>query len=303
MARMILVRIAHAILTMLLLVTLVFFMVRLTGDPTRSLIAQDAPPELRQRLRAEFGLDQPVTIQFAAYVVKLAQGDLGESFRGRVPVSELIARRVPATLSLALPALLLVIAVGLPLGVYAAYWRGGRVDRIARGIAVFGQATPSFTIALILILTFAVNLRVLPAGGTGGIEYLILPALTIAFAAIAGLVRLLRSSMIEVLETEYVTFHRMKGLPERTILWKHGLRNAGLTTLSYLGLVTAGLITGSVIAETIFAWPGIGRLMIEGVEYRDFPVVQGVVLLFSFVYITMNLIIDILYLVLNPRLR
>jgi ABC-type dipeptide/oligopeptide/nickel transport system permease component len=152
-------------------------------------------------------------------------------------------------------------------------------------------------------LIFAVNLGVLPAGGYGGIENVILPAILIAFGAIAGLIRLLRSSTIEVLSSDYVTFLRMKGVPERTILWKHALRNAGLTSLSYMGVVTAGILTGSVIAETMFVWPGVGRLMIEGVERRDFPIVQGVMLLFSFVYITMNLVVDLLYVYLNPRLR
>jgi peptide/nickel transport system permease protein len=309
MARAMLTRVFHAVLSMVALVTIVFFLVRLTGDPTYSLVRSDSPPEVREQIRREFGLDQPVLTQYAVYMSKLLQGDLGQSFGrragdiGRIPVTDLIIQRIPATLTMAIPALLLVVTVGVPLGIYSAYWRGGRVDRIARIFAAFGQATPSFTIGLFLILIFAVNLGVLPAGGYGGIENVILPAILIAFGAIAGLIRLLRSSTIEVLSSDYVTFLRMKGVPERTILWKHALRNAGLTSLSYMGVVTAGILTGSVIAETMFVWPGVGRLMIEGVERRDFPIVQGVMLLFSFVYITMNLVVDLLYVYLNPRLR
>ena len=309
MLKVMLTRIGHAILSMLALVTIVFFLVRLTGDPTYSLVRNDAPPELRAEIRREFGLDQPVLTQYAVYMSKLLQGDLGQSFGrragdiGRIPVTDLIVQRIPATLTMAIPALALVVLVGVPLGIYSAYWRGGWVDRAARTFAAFGQATPSFTIGLFLILIFAVNLRVLPAGGYGKVENVILPAILISSGAIAGLIRLLRSSTIEVLSSDYVTFLRMKGVSERRILWKHALRNAGLTSLSYMGVVTAGILTGSVIAETMFVWPGVGRLMIEGVERRDFPIVQGVMLLFSFVYISMNLVVDLLYAYLNPRLR
>ena len=167
----------------------------------------------------------------------------------------------------------------------------------------FGQSTPSFSLGIILILVFAIQLKVLPSAGNSGPTSVILPVITVSVIALAGLIRLLRASMIEVLGSEYIAFNRMKGLPETSVLWKHGLRNAGLTTLTYMGIVLAGLLTGSVIAETLFAFPGVGRLMIESVHTRDFPAIQGVLLFFAFVYIIVNLIVDIIYTLLNPRLR
>ncbi len=303
MVKSIMVRIGQAVLTMLALVSLVFFMIRLTGDPTYALVSPDAPPELRDQLRKEFGLDQSVAVQYMVFLGDLSRGDLGESFHGRLPVTQLISQRLPTSLALAIPALLFILAVGVPVGIYSAYWRGGKVDRIARIIAALGQAMPNFTIGIFLILFFAIQLRLLPSGGNASPAALILPVITISIHSLAGLIRLLRSSMIEVLGSDYIAFHRMKGLPEGRVLWKHALRNAGLTTLTYMGIVLAGLLTGSIIAETLFVWPGVGRLMIESVHNRDFPVVQGVLLFFAFTYIVVNLIVDIMYTILNPRLR
>ena len=301
--RQILVRIGQALLTMFFLVTIVFFMVRLTGDPTYALVSPDAPPELRDQLRKEFGLDQPVQNQYLIFLGDLAQGDLGTSFHGRQPVGSLIVQRLPGTLAIAVPAFLLMLFVGIPVGIYSAYRRGGKLDRVARAIAAVGQSTPSFSLGIILIIIFAIQLKALPSVGNSGPTSVILPVITVSVIALAGLIRLLRASMIEVLGSEYIAFNRMKGLPETSVLWKHGLRNAGLTTLTYMGIVLAGLLTGSVIAETLFAFPGVGRLMIESVHTRDFPVIQGVLLFFAFVYIIVNLIVDIIYTLLNPRLR
>lgn len=303
MIRTVVFRVLHALLSMFLLVTAVFFMVRATGDPTRKLVQENAPPELRERIQHEFGLDQPLATQYRLYLGKLLRGDLGTSFHTRTPVSRLIIDRIPNTLLLAIPALLLIIFVGVPLGVYSAYWQGGWVDRGARFLAALGQSTPSFVLALILILLFAVWNPILPAGGFGGLDHVIMPAIVMAVPAIAGLIRLFRASMIEVLSTDYITVHRMKGLPEWQVLWKHALRNAGTTALTFMGVVTAGLLTGSVIAETVFVWPGVGRLMIEGVDRRDFPLVQGVMIFFSLAYVVMSTLVDVLYTLLNPRLR
>jgi len=281
----------------------VFLMLRATGDPINFLLPPEASPEQRAFARQQMGLDQPVPVQFAIYVSSVLQGDLGISFRARIPVTEVILQRVPNTLTMAGAALALTVLIGVPLGIYAAYARGTWMDRSARGVAALGQSVPPFWLGFLLILLFAITFRVLPAGGFGEPEHLILPTVTLAFAPIAGLTRLLRSSMIEELGSDYVLFHRMKGLPDRVILWKHALRNAGLTTLSFLGILTAGLITGSVLVETIFVWPGLGRLMVESIGFRDFNVVQGVVLVFSATYIGINLLVDLLYIVLNPRLR
>jgi peptide/nickel transport system permease protein len=303
MLKSILFRIGHALLSLLALLILVFCLVRLTGDPVRYLLPPERTVQQEQHLREYLGLDKPYLTQFGVYIGNLVRGDLGQSFRMRTPVADMIVQRLPATLTMGAAALALTLVVGLPLGVYAAYWQGGRIDKTARFTAALGQSVPDFWWGYLLIIVFAVNLRWLPSGGYGHWSNLVLPSITLAFGAIAGLVRLLRSSMIEVLGADYIKFLRMKGLPEQVILWKHALRNAGLTALSFVGVVVAGLFTGSVLVETVFVWPGVGLLMIDGVSWRDFNVVQGVMLLFSVAYIVANLLVDLLFIVMNPRLR
>ncbi|MDX6215794.1 MAG: peptide/nickel transport system permease protein [Frankiales bacterium] len=303
MARLILVRVFHAVLSMALLTLFVFFLVRLTGDPAALLLPDLTPPDVMEAFRVKLGLNEPLYIQYGIFMSNLLHGDLGRSFVYAVPVSDLIAQRLPNTLILAVSGLVTTLVVGLPLGVLAAYKRGGRLDVASRWLAVVGQSAPSFWIGLLLILLFSVRLHILPSGGIGGLPNLILPTLTIAVKPLAGLVRLTRSSMIEVLETDYVKFLRLKGLPERQILWKHALRNGGLTALTFVGVLTADLMTGSVVSETVFAWPGLGWLMVTSITSGDFAVVQAVVLMFSLIYIVINLLVDLLYGVLNPRLR
>jgi len=302
-ARVVLVRIGHALLSMGLLTFIIFGLVRLTGDPTDLLLPDLSPESVREALRIKLGLHEPLIVQYGIFLSNLARGDLGTSFVFRVPVGELIAQRFPATLQLAAAALATTLVIGIPLGVMAGYRRGGWVDRAASWLAVVGQSAPAFWVGLLLVLLFAIRLKVLPPGGIGGIETFIMPAFVMALGPLAGLVRLLRSSMIEVLETDYVKFLRLKGLPERSILWKHGLRNAGLSALTFVGILSATLLTGSVVAETVFAWPGMGWLISESIISKDFAVVQGVVLVFSMVYIVVNLLTDLLYGFLNPRLR
>lgn len=296
-------RILHSLLSLLFLVMLAFALVRLSGDPINFLIEPGASLAQKQMLREQLGLDRSIPVQFVEYLGQLVRGDLGISFRYRAPVVDLIGQRIPNTLLMATAAVLLMVAVAVPLGVQAAYRRGTGVDLAARGIAALGQAVPDFWLGLMLILVFAVNLKWFPAGGQGGISHLVLPAITLAFTAIAGLIRLLRSGMIEALNSDYVLFLRARGTPESVVLWKHSLRNASLTSLSYMGVVIGGLVTGSVLVETIFNWPGIGLLFIDSVRARDFGVAQGVMLLFGIGYIVPNLIVDVLYLRLNPRLR
>lgn len=303
MARSVFERLGHALLSLFALLVLVFLLVRLTGDPAFFRVPPTATGEQREQARRELGVDRPVPVQFAIYVSDLARGDFGLSFRTRTPVTDLLAQRVPATISLSAAAFLLTIIVAVPLGLYSAYYRGRTLDRGVRLFAAFGQSVPEFWVGILLIIVFAVNLRLLPSGGYGSIEHFILPTVTLSFVGIAGLTRLLRSSVINELSSDYVVFLRSKGVPERTILWKHVLRNAGLTTLSFLGVFVAGLLTGSVLVETVFVWPGVGRLMIEAIDYRDFTVLQGTMLLFAGVYIVLNLLVDVLYRVLSPRLR
>lgn len=303
MALKILLRIVQAILSMLVLSVLVFGLVRLTGDPLQLILPELATEEDFARARAELGLDKPLHEQYTIFISQLMEGDLGTSIQRRVPVSDLIAQRFPATLQLGLAALILVLLVGVPVGVLAAYWRGSPFDHAVRTVAAFGQSTPSFWIGLILILIVAVYFDVLPAGGYGGLEHMILPAITMSVSSTAEMIRLVRSNMIEVLTTDYVKFLRIKGVPERSVLWKHAFRNAGLSTLTFAGLVAAGLFTGSVLAETVFVWPGMGLLMVQSIEGRDYPVTQAVVLTFSLIYIVMNLVVDLAYMLLNPRVR
>lgn len=301
--RYVLVRIGHAIVSILVLTFVVFFLVRLTGDPAKALLPDLTPPEVVEAMRVKLGLDKPLYEQYLIFITGILRGDLGTSFVFRLPVSDLIAQRFPNTLMLAIAALFTVVVIGVPLGIFAAYHRGRWPDRVASWTAVIGQSVPAFWVGLILIFIFAIVLKWLPAGGTGGPANFIMPALVMAVFPLAGLVRLLRSSMIETLETDYVKFLRLKGVPERTILWKHGLRNAGLTTLTFVGLLSASLLAGSVIAETVFSWPGMGWLISESIVSKDFAVVQGVVLVFSVIYIVMNLLTDLAYGYLNPRLR
>jgi peptide/nickel transport system permease protein len=303
MARLILVRVFHAALSMALLTLFVFFLVRLTGDPAALLLPDLTPPAVMEAFREKLGLNQPLYVQYGIFMSNLLHGDLGRSFVYNVPVTDLIAQRLPNTLILAVSGLATTLVIGLPLGVLAAYKRGGRLDVVSRWLAVVGQSAPAFWIGLLMILVFSIRLHLLPSGGTGGLPNLIMPTLTIAVKPLAGLVRLVRSSMIEVLETDYVKFLRLKGLPERQILWKHGLRNGGLTALTFVGVLTADLMTGSVVSETVFAWPGLGWLMVTSIGSGDFAVVQAVVLMFSMIYIVINLLVDLLYGVLNPRLR
>jgi peptide/nickel transport system permease protein len=280
-----------------------FGLVRLTGDPIFVYLPADATPADEARLRVQLGLDQPVDVQYLRYLEKLSHGDLGISFQTRTPVDQLVSQRLPATLVLSGTALLIVIGFGIPLGMYAAYWQGSAFDKFARFIAVLGQSAPQFWVGLILILVVAVRMGLLPAGGYDGVEYIFLPAITIAWASMAGVTRLMRSSMLEVLGSDYIKFGRMKGLPEQQLLWKHALRNAALPVLTLGGLMTADLVTGTVVVETVFAWPGLGQLTITSIAARDFPIMQAAILLFCGIYIAMNLVVDLLYAVLNPRLR
>jgi peptide/nickel transport system permease protein len=303
MIALVLRRTGQALLSLLATILFVFFLVRLTGDPEYFLLAPDAPAEDFVRIRLELGLDQPLYVQFFTYVGAVLRGDLGYSYRLDVPVSEMVLDRLPATATMGLAAILLTIIVAVPLGIYAAYRRNGIVDHIARFIAALGQATPSFWVGLVLILVFAINLGWLPSGGYGTPAHVILPAMALAFEPMARLTRLLRSGMIEELGSDHIKFLRIKGMPEWLVLWKHALRNAGLTTLTFVGLMIAGVLTGSVLVETVFVWPGVGRLLVESIYYRDFSLVQGIVLLIAATYIIINLIVDLLHMLLNPRIR
>jgi len=288
-------RLLQSLVSMVVVSLVVFTLVRLSGDPIQIM----APPEASQadieRMRAYLGLDRPWAVQYWTFISHAVRGDFGTSVRFRRPAMELIAERYGATLELGGLAVLIVIAVALPVGVYAAVRRGTALDYTARALAALGQAVPPFWLGLLLVLVFGVLLRWLPTSGRGTPLHVLLPGITLGWFAVAGLMRLTRSSMLDVLGSEYVKLARIKGLPERTVIWKHAFKNAALLFVA--------LLNGSIIVETVFGWPGLGLLVIEAVDSRDYPIVQAVVMCLSAMYIGVNLLVDVLYAYLNPKIR
>lgn len=284
------------------ILVIAFMLTRLSGDPTDLILPPDVTEEARDAFRQVHGLDQPIWTQFIAFCVQAAQGDFGNSLRFQEPALSLVLDRMAATTELALAAMFLAIGIGIPTGVIAAYHRNTFVDITVRSVSLLGQALPSFYLAILSIIIFAVWLRWLPTGGRGGFWHLILPATTLAFQLVALIARVTRSCMLDVLGQDYIRTARAKGLGENTIVWIHGLRNAFIPVLTVIGLQVGFLMGGVVVTETVFSWPGVGRLAIQAIYARDFPVVQAVVLLFALIFVVVNLIVDILYAVLDPRI-
>ena len=281
----------------------VFGLVHLSGDPVLLMVSSDAPPDVVTATRRALGFDRPLHEQFFSYVTRAAQGDLGVSLRSNRPVATLIRERLPATVELTLAALLIAVAIAVPAGIVSAVRRGSLVDRVAMVGAVAGQAMPIFWLALLLITLFGVHLRWLPVFGRGSLAHLVLPAVSLSTVILGRLARLVRSSMLEVLGQDYVRTARAKGVAETRVLAAHALKNAAIPIVTLLGLQFAQLLGGAVVTETIFAWPGIGRLVVEAIFNRDFPVVQGVVLVVSLIFVTVNLLVDLAYAALDPRVR
>ncbi|MDE0035309.1 MAG: ABC transporter permease [Deltaproteobacteria bacterium] len=298
-------RLIQCLVTLLVISLLVFALARLTGNPLDVMLPIDASAEIQEEMSRELGLDQPVYVQYARFVQSLLHGDLGTSIRTRKPVAELIGLRLPNTLKLVSFSTGMALLIALPLGVIAATRKSGFWDVAARTVALFGQSVPTFWAGIVLITIFAVNLDILPAGRKEGIESYVLPAVTLGLFGfmLAGVVRLLRGSMLDVLDSEYVKFARMKGLAESVVTWKHALKNALIPVVTFVGFYFGILMAGSVVVETVFAWPGIGRLAFEAVQWRDYPVIQGVVLLVSTIILAANLVVDILYAYIDPRIR
>ena len=303
MRRYIVVRAFQAVLSLFLLSIIIFVVVRLTGDPLSLLLSDEATEEDRAALEASLGLDKPMPLQYLIFAKNFLQADFGNSIRGGTPVEDLILSRIMPSVKLAAAALFIVLAVAVPLGVIAAVNKGKIADAIARFIAVAGQSVPAFWMGIILIQIFAVRLDLLPTSGMGGIEHYILPAFTLSLFVIAGVMRLLRSSMLETLDTEYIKLARIKGIGENRVIWKHALRNALVPVVTFGGTYVATLITFGILAEVVFAWPGLGRLLFDGIVVRDFPVVQAMVILAGALVIAANLIVDILYAYIDPRIR
>ena len=304
MTRFLLSRLAQALVTLWMVASIVFLLARLTGDPIALIAGENTTAEYEAELRVRYGLDGSLWRQYVVYMGQLAQGDFGQSIVSGEPAMRQVLERWPATLEVGVAGLFVTLILALPIGVYAAAHRGSTLDYLARGFAVLGQAVPGFWVGLLFILVFAVHLRWLPAGGRGTIWHVILPALTTGWFAVAGIMRLTRSSMLEVLNSEYVKLARAKGLPYSKVIWKHAFRNAAIPVLTFTALVVLTLVlTGSIVSETVFSYPGVGLLLIDAVRKRDFPQLQAAVLFLSFLYIIVNLAVDMLYGWLDPRTR
>jgi ABC-type dipeptide/oligopeptide/nickel transport system permease component len=303
MKRYIIRRMLQGIVLLFMVATVVFFLGRLTGNPVDLMLPEDAAPEDRLSMIKALGLDGSLWQQYVIFIQNAVQGDLGASIRMRQPAVEAFFSRLPNTLVIIPWAILLAMCLGIPLGVIASLHRGNVLDRVAGGIAVMGIATPSFWLGIVLIFVFSVELGWLPSGRMGGPEHYVLPVITLAVFLVAGFMRLVRSSMLEVMDSEFVKLARIKGLTEGIVIWKHCLRNALIPVLTLWGVFIGNLITGAIIVETVFAWPGVGRLTYEAVIYRDFPLLQACIILKAMLILAINLMVDILYAYVDPRIR
>lgn len=289
----------------------VFLMLHLApGDPAVIVAGADAPPETVAAVRSELGLDRPLYEQYWMYLKRLLQGDLGRSIRSREPVVELLAQTFPNTLALAVGGTAVAVSVSIPLGVVSAVRRNSWVDNLSRFLALLGASVPIFAVGLALMWVFGYWLRLFPLSGNGGsvlswqgLWHLVLPAVSVSFYTLAVLTRLTRSSMLEAVKQDYVRTARAKGLSEVVVVYRHALRNALLPVVTLAGIQFGHLLAGAVVTETIFAWPGMGRLAVAAILSRDFPVVQGVILVISIMFVLINLAVDIVYAVIDPRIR
>ena len=304
MARYIGVGMIRAIFTILAVSIVVFSLARLTGDPIDVLAPVDMSREDEQALRVKWGLDKSLPQQYFSFIGNAVQGDFGDSFiYPTESTTGVILDRLPRTLRLGGISVLLVLAVGVPLGVLSAVRRGSATDKVARGIALFGQSVPDFWLGIMLIWIFAVSLRWLPTSGMFGWKSYVLPSIVISVFGIAALLRLFRSSMLETLDSEFVKLARLKGLTRSKVIWKHAVKAASIAPLTFFGSLFTAILTGATVAEIVFAWPGVGLLAFEAANARDFPVVQALALFTSFVIVMTNLLVDILYAYLDPRVR
>ncbi|HJZ34146.1 MAG TPA: ABC transporter permease [Hyphomicrobiaceae bacterium] len=296
-------RTCYSIITLLILSLTIFAVVRFTGDPATLMAEPGARAEDLARVRAQWGLDRSWPVQYYQFVQNILSGNLGISFNYRMPVSELYFERLPNSLQLALAATLLSFLIGIPAGLLSAVRVDGIWDQTGKVVALLGLSIPGFWLGLLLILVFSVYLEWLPTGGKGDWRNLLMPALALGWYFAASLLRLTRSSMLEVMRSEYIKLARLKGLPGYVVIAKHGFKNALVPVLTLAGVNLVVMVNAAVIIEVVFAWPGIGRLLFEGIFQRDFPLVQGVVVLAGVMIVFVNLLIDILYAYIDPRIR
>ena len=302
MARFLLQRTIRSLITLWIVVTAVFIVLNLSGDPAAIMLGPDASPVAMDAFRASHGLDDPLPQRYGIYLVDLVRGDFGESLRSGRPVTELVTSRVGATLELGLAALVLAVAVGIPAGILAALRRNSIWDRLTMFGAFVGQSAPNFFVGIVLILVLSLRLNWLPSSGRGSTSQLMMPAFTLATGLLAALARMSRSSLLEVMAADYVRTARAKGLSDGRIVIGHLLRNAAIPVVTILGIWVGAMIGGAAITETVFAWPGIGRLAVESIASRDYPVVQLIVLVVAASVVVLSLLVDITYRLLDPRI-
>ena len=312
-------RLAQAVIVMLTVALIAFMLFQYVGDPVTNILGQDATAEQRQQLRADLGLDKPFPFQFARFVGKAVQGEFGLSLRQGRKVSSLIAERLPATLELALSAAFIALALGIPMGVYAALRRGSFLSQVLMTVSLLGVSLPTFLIGILLILIFAVTLKRLPSFGRGevvalgawttgfltadGWKHLVLPSITLAVFQLTLIMRLVRAEMLEVLRADYIRFARARGLSNRAVYFGHALRNTLVPVITITGLQLGSLIAFAIITETVFQWPGMGLLFIQAVTFADIPVMAAYLCLIALIFVVINLVVDLLYFAVDPRLR
>ena len=303
MGRFILLRLLQTVIAIIGISLLIFILARASGDPTLLMISGQATAEDIVLIRQELGLDKPVPEQYWIFVKNLVRGDLGDSLLKRRPVTEMIGERIINSITLSVFSFTIGTLIATTLGVVAATRRDTWMDSAVKFLAILGQAMPIFWLGIMAIFIFSVQLRLLPTSGTGSLAHFVLPVATMAFFILPGVMRLVRSSMLDVLDSEYIKLARIKGLPEMKVIWKHALRNAMIAPLTVAGMIFANMIAGAIIVETVFSWPGVGRLSYEAVMTRDFPVIQGVTLMVAALVLLVNLLVDITYAYIDPQIK
>jgi peptide/nickel transport system permease protein len=303
MQRYVIRRLGRTLLALWGVSTIVFIVLRLSGDPAVLLLPQEASVEDVLRLRQDLGLDDPFLVQYLRFLGSSALGDFGESLRHREPAMALVVSHLWATIELSLAAFGIALLVAVPTGVLAAVKPNSLYDHAVLTLALLGQSAPTFWIGIMLILTFGLGLRWFPIGGRGSWSHLVLPAITLGAFAMASIARLTRSAMLEVIRLDYINTARAKGLRESRVIWKHALKNAAIPVVTIMGLQFGALLGGAVVTETVFSWPGIGRLAIQGIYNRDYPVVQATVFIAAVFFVVINCVVDLLYTILDPRIR
>jgi peptide/nickel transport system permease protein len=303
MRRYITIRILQTVITLLILSVVIFALVRLSGDPALLMLSENATQQEYVDMRAHLGLDKPIYVQYALFLAKAVKGDFGNSIRTHRPVSESILEKLPNSFKLVAVSMIATFIFSIPLGVMAAVRKDSALDVFVRVLAGLGQSLPTFWVGLMLIHIFVVMLGILPSSGMGSWKHYLMPAFCMGNFLMAGIVRLLRSSMLEVLDSDYIRLARVKGLSQTSVVWSHALRNSLLSVLSFGGMYIAIMITGAILIETVFAWPGFGRLAYSAIVNQDFPLIQGVILMAAVIVMVANLLTDISYAYLDPRIR